>query len=394
MNINWVYYSDTNSSAEDIKAILDRKSISLTSIQKIEDLRQQVLKSDHLVLFLKANTIYNGFELCQNISILYPEIYIILMVPDNMENAKRAMQAGASDILKFSSNAEEIREAIFQADKYMNLRSNKENGHSIKLSKNNCRVLSLSSPKGGVGRTLLTVNLAASFAKQGLKVAVVDADLQFGDVSIYCDLKQKKTIYDWVKEGYGRTHYSIDQFMEKHESGISILAAPSRPEFFESISGQHIEAAIEEMKKIFDIVLIDTPAYLSEIHLSCIQKSDIVLLLALKELSVLRNSRLYLDTLETLNLKDKVRLIINRDAKNKAFDTKKLEEILGLKIEASLPDQEEAVSSSIDNGIPFVLSHSRTSIAKAVLLLAEKLSVHEKEELSTKKEKRWFLLKR
>ena len=394
MNINWVYYSDTNSPAEDIKAILDRKNISLTSIQKIEDLRQQALKSDHLVLFLKANTIYNGFELCQNISILYPEIYIILMVPDNMENAKRAMQAGASDILKFSSNAEEIREAIFQADKYMNLRSNKENGHSIKLSKNNCRVISLSSPKGGVGRTLLTVNLAAAFAKQGLKVAIVDADLQFGDVSIYCDLKQKKTIYDWVKEGYGRTHYSIDQFMEKHESGVSILAAPSRPEFFESISGQHIEAAIEEMKKIFDIVLIDTPAYLSEIHLSCIQKSDIVLLLALKELSVLRNSRLYLDTLETLNLKDKVRLIINRDAKNKAFDTKKIEEILGLKIEASLPDQEEAVSSSIDNGIPFVLSHSRTSIAKAVLLLAEKLSVHEKEELSTKKEKRWFLLKR
>ena len=357
-------------------------------------MRQQALKSDQLVLFLKANTIYNGFELCQNISILYPEIYIVLIVPDNMENAKKAMQAGASDLLRFSSNAEEIREAIFQAEKYMNLRSNKEDGHSIKLSKNNCKVISLSSPKGGVGRTLLTVNLAASFAKQGLKVAVVDADLQFGDVSIYCDLKQKKTIYDWVKEGYGRTHYSIDQFMEKHESGVSILAAPSRPEFFESITGQHIEVALEEMKKIFDIVLIDTPAYLSEIHLSCVKKSDIVLLLAIKELSVLRNSRLYLDTLETLNLKDKVKFIINRDAKNRTFDTQKIEEILGLKIEASLPDQEDVASSSIDQGIPFVISHSRTSIAKSVLLLAEKLSVQEKDVLSRKKEKRWFLLKK
>jgi pilus assembly protein CpaE len=219
-------------------------------------------------------------------------------------------------------------------------------------------------------------------------VAVVDADLQFGDVSIYCDLKQKKTIYDWIKKGYGRTHYSIDQFMEKHESGVSILAAPSRPEFFESIQGQHIEVALEEMKKIFDIVLIDTPAYLSEIHLSCVKKSDIVLLLAIKELSVLRNSRLYLDTLETLNLKDKVKFIINRDARNKTFDTKKIEEILGLKIETSLPDQIDVASSSIDNGIPFVISHSRTSIAKAVLSLAEQLSVHEKEALSRKKEEK------
>ncbi|MFK4998204.1 CpaE family protein [Bacillus sp. N9] len=82
-----------------------------------------------------------------------------------------------------------------------------------------------------MGRTSLTVNLAVAFAKQGHKVAVIDGDLQFGDVAMHFNLKPSRTIYDWVKEAYGRSNYSIDQYMDKHESGVYILAAPPRPEF-------------------------------------------------------------------------------------------------------------------------------------------------------------------
>ena len=93
----------------------------------------------------------------------------------------------------------------------------------------------------------------------GKKVAIIDGNLQFGEVAMYFNMKPKRTIYEWVKEGYGRQNYSISQYMTVSESDVSILAAPQRPEFFEGISEDHMKAAIEEAKKLFDIVLIDMP---------------------------------------------------------------------------------------------------------------------------------------
>jgi pilus assembly protein CpaE len=392
MNINWVYFSDTNTPPGEIKTLLEKKQSHLTATNQIDNLHSILIENDQSVLFIKSHILYNVFDLCQEISVLYPHVYIILIVPDNMENLKKAMLMGASDTLRSSYTTEELSEAIVHAKKYMQHRSRKDNG-SINLIKEKSKVIAVSNPKGGVGRTIVTVNLAVAFAKLGKKVAVIDGNLQFGEVAMYYNVKPKRTIYEWVKEGYGRANYAINQYMTTVEGDVSILAAPTRPEFFEGISEDHIKAAIEEAKKLFDVVLIDLPVHLSEIHLRCLDLSDDILLLTQNEISVLRLSQLYLDTLETIKLKDRAKLILNRFVKGQGLDLKKIEEILGMDVYYTLPDQVNVASASIKTGQPFILSNSRSQLGKAVLKLSEKLFDQKTDEVKKiKKEKRWSLL--
>jgi pilus assembly protein CpaE len=394
MNINWLYFSDTKTTPGEMITLLEKDDFQLIITYQLERLHALLSENNQSVLFLKADSLYNIYDLSQEISALYPHIYIILIVPDNMENLKKAMQMGASDTLRSSFNEEELSEAILHAKKFMLHRSKMDQNH-INLPKAEGRVIAVSSPKGGVGRTVLTINLAVSFAKMGKKVAIIDGNLQFGEVAMYCNMKPKRTIYEWVKEGYGRDNYPISQYMSSCEFDVSILAAPLRPEFFEGISEQHIKAAIEETKKHFDLVLIDMPTYLSEIHLRCLDLADEILLLTTNELSVLRLSQLYLETLETINLKNKVKLILNQYQKGQGLEVKKIEEIFGLNVFHILPDQAPVVLASINAGYPFIFSHSRSQIGKSVLKLSEELFVENKDEIiEVKKDKRWYLLRK
>ncbi|MFP5112717.1 AAA family ATPase [Bacillaceae bacterium C204] len=392
MNINWVYFSDTNTPPGEIKTLLEKKQFHLTATNQIDKLRTLLVENNQLVLFIKSHTFFNVFDLCQEISVLYPHVYIILIVPDNRENLKKAMHMGASDTLRSSYNHEELCEAIEHAKKYMQHRAKKDT-RFVNLLKEKSKVIAVSNPKGGIGRTIVTVNLAVALARMGKKVAVIDGNLQFGEVATYYNVKPKRTIYEWVKEGYGRENYSINQYMTNVEGDVSILAAPPRPEFFEGILVEHIKAAIEEAKKLFDVVLIDMPVHLSEIHLQCLDLSDEILLLTVNEISVLRLSQLYLDTLESINLKDRVKLILNRYVKGQGLEINKIEEILGREIVFRLPEQANVASSSIKIGQPFILSNSRSHLGKAVLKLSEKL--FEQKLVDTKeikKVKRWSLL--
>jgi pilus assembly protein CpaE len=394
MSIHWIYFSDTKTSPGEMKTLLEKDNYQLTSTYQLERLHALLIENNQSVLFLKAGSLYNVYDLSQEISALYPHAYIILIVPENMEDLKKAMQMGASDTLRSSYTEEELSEAILHAKKYMTHRAKMDRNHT-NLPKAEGRVIAISSPKGGVGRTVLTINLAVSFAKMGKKVAIIDGNLQFGEVAMYCNMKPKKTIYEWVKEGYGRDHYPISQYMTSCEFDVSILAAPLRPEFFEGISEQHIQAAIEETKKRFDIVLIDMPTYLSEIHLRCLDLADEILLLTTNELSVLRLCQLYLETLETINLKNKVKLILNRYQKGQSLEVKKIEEIFGLNVYHILPDQAPVVLASINAGYPYILSHSRSQIGKSVLKLSEALYVENKDEIvEVKKDKRWYQLRK
>ncbi|MCH6267627.1 AAA family ATPase [Neobacillus citreus] len=390
MSINWVYFSDIESPPGEIKKILEKQQYHFLSVQRIEMLHPLLKGNTKSVLFLEANTRFNVYDLCQEISALYPYVYIILIVPEESENLKSAMLNGASDTLRSNYDIGELSEAVAHAKKFMHHRATMEPG-TVSLLIEKCRVIAVSSPKGGVGRTVLTVNLAVAFAKMGKKVAVIDGNLQFGEVGIYYNVKPKRTIYEWVKEGYARPNYSINQYMTLVDGSVSVLAAPLRPEFFEGISEKHMTEAIDEAKKIFDIILIDMPVYLSEIHLRCLDLTDDILLLAINEIPGLRLCQLYLDTLESINLKDKVKLVLNRYSKGQGLEMKKIKEILSIDVYHTLPDQFNIVSSSIKTGQPYLLSNPRSTIGKAVLQLTEKLSEQKSDGLiEVKKEKKWF----
>ncbi|MFC4321751.1 AAA family ATPase [Litchfieldia salsa] len=385
--MQWLYFSDTNSPAEAIEIALSKRKHTLLTIYQLEDLSNQLSQIEFPVLFLKANTVYNVYDLAKELSTTYPHAYLILIVPDNMENIKKAMHVGASNLLRISADSEEREEVIKQAEGFMNYREKKDNGSVFRIAKNS-KVISICSPKGGSGRTTVSVNLAAALAKQGKKVIVVDGNLQFGDVAMYMDLNPKLTIYEWVKEGYEHNNFAIDKYVMTHKSGVSILAAPPRPEFFEMITDVHLRTAIKELKRLCDVIIIDAPSYLSEVLLSCLEMSEDILLLLSNDLPVLKRNKLFLETLETFQQSEKVKLIMNQDPKNKKLEFKKIEQIMGKEFFFQLPYQETIVNNSISSGIPFVLSHTRSPISKGVLMLANKILVSQVDPIIEPRSKR------
>ncbi|MBS4213281.1 AAA family ATPase [Neobacillus rhizophilus] len=391
MNINWVYFSDSYTFPEGVSTFLEKQEYTLIFVNQIEKLRQ-ALESQITVLFINVQSQYDVYELSQEISVLYPQVYIILMVPEEMENLKKAMQVGASDTLRTNYRIEDLAETVAHAKKFMQHRAKMEPSVAS-LRKDIGRVIAVSGPKGGIGRTVLTVNLAVAYARMGKKVAVIDGNLQFGEISIFYNVKPKRTIYEWVKEGYGQDHYSLRQYMTVVDGDISVLAAPTRPEFFEGITELHMKAAIEEARELFDIILIDLPAYLSDIHLRSLNMADEILLMTGNDLSVLRLTKLYLETLEAIQLKDKVKLVLNRYVKGQGLELNRIEEILESKVYQTLPEQVNVAVSSIKAGQPFMLSNSRSHLGKAVWQMAENSNFQKTVEVSgKKKEKKWYQL--
>lgn len=391
MILNWYFFSDTNATAGDIERLISKKNYALMTIHRLEDIKMFLQQVKNPVLFIRANTIYNAYDLSQEISVQHPHVYIVLIVPDTMENIKKAMHVGASDILRYSSEAEEIMDVVHHAEKYMIQRASQESSEDTKPK---TKVLSICSTKGGIGRTVTAVNLASAFAKRGEKVAIIDANFQFGDVAMYFDLKPKQTIYEWVKEGYGRKEFPIENYMIKHEqSDVTILAAPPRPEFFEIITDDHIRYAIEELKKKFAVIIIDSPSYLCEVHIKCLELADDILLLTSTDIPVLRNSKLYIDMLESMQVKGKLKVIL-REVKAKTIELDRVETILENNIYSTIPTDEKQVSTSVNEGNPFVLTKVRSPISKELFSLTAKLSNKYEESISKprKREKRKFFL--
>ena len=245
------------------------------------------------------------------------------------------------------------------------------------------RVITVASTKGGVGKTTVAVNLAAAYGKKSAKVAVVDLDLQFGDVAMFFDVQPKRTIYDWVKEN--KEGKQIESYMTPFKDGISVLAAPQRPEFAEFVTGDDVRKAIDKLKQQFDVVIIDVSSHMNENVLVALENSDDILLLTYLDLPTLKNSKMLIDTLASLQLDERVKVVLNRQMKIKGITTDTVEKVVGKKIFSALPVMEKVMVTAVNEGQPLGYSNPRSKVAKKIFQMAETLSDHNKESAVKKK---------
>src|SRR5213076_248390 len=132
------------------------------------------------------------------------------------------------------------------------------------------QVIAVFSPKGGVGRTTMAVNLAVAAAQDlGKKVCLVDGSFQFGDVGVLLNLNPKnKSIADLVPELEQGEPESLDTFVINHSSGIRVLLAPPSPEMAELITPSGVKKVLEALRKNHDLVIVDCTSWFNETTLS------------------------------------------------------------------------------------------------------------------------------
>ena len=319
--------------------------------------------------------VIDGIRATEEISLNVPESTVIIMsVQGETEYVRKAMNAGARDFLCKPFNSDELSDTII---KTYNMESKRRETTPVKKTQEilRPRVISVFSTKGGVGKTTIASNLAVSIARTAKKkVALVDLDLQFGDVAIMLNVSVKNTISDLVKEIGQLDANLMEEYLVTHFSGVKVLPAPIKPEYAEYITASHVEKIINSLRESYHYIIVDTSASFHESVLTALDMSDRILLVSTLDLPTIKNIKAGLDVMETLHYPaEKIHVVLNKASEQYGIKYKDFENTLRRQIWSYIPEDNQTVVTSANKGFPFVMTRTETKVAKAVMEIGKEL---------------------
>ncbi|MHB8918771.1 MAG: AAA family ATPase [Desulfocucumaceae bacterium] len=322
----------------------------------------------------------DGIRATEMITVNNPNSAVVIVsIQAEQEYLRKAMAAGARDYLVKPFSSEELAGTIRKVNDYSKRRRLQVvNGGGSSLSRVPARepgrIISFFSSKGGVGKTTAACNLAISLAQETRgKVALVDMDLQGGDISVFMNISAKGGLAEVVQEAEYTDPSLLETYFCPHMSGVRVMPAPSSPEQAELVTAAHAEGILKTLRDSYDYILVDTAAAISEITLACLEASDQIMVIINQDLPTLRHTRINLEILEKLNLTEKTKLILNK-ARTDGLKIKDLEKHVNFSITATLPDDSEVVLNSINKGHPFVLTRPSAEITQVFHKLSSLLA--------------------
>jgi pilus assembly protein CpaE len=284
---------------------------------------------------------------------------------------RAAMRAGISEVIEAPLTEEKIEDAIKQFANDV-LKRKVAAVVPVATHKDEGQIIVVMSAKGGSGKTVTATNLAILLTRfEDKKVALVDADLQFGDVCLVLQLEPRFTLVNAAHELHHLDPQLLESLLTDHPSGLKVMAAPLEPAFADDISTESLITVVTLLRETYDYVIVDTASMLDELLLSLLEKADVILQVVDMDLPSVKNAKLALETLRLLKFPtSKVKLILNRSNAKARLDDKEIEGALKMSISAAIPS-DGAVAASMNEGRPVVESAPKSRVAKGFEPVAE-----------------------
>lgn len=330
----------------------------------------------------------DGITATEIISQTVPESPIIMMsVQNEQDYLRRSMLAGAREFLVKPFSSDELINAVrhvYEIEKVKRQRyaqmvpaAAAAVAAAPQGASERGKVVTFFSPKGGVGRTTIATNLAVALHQATQKPTVlVDGSLPFGDIAVILNMSPKaKTIGDLVGSFDQLDPMVLNSVLVSHSTGIKVLLAPPTPEAAELVQPGNMKRVLEVLRENFAYVVVDTwPSY-GELVLTMLDVSDVVLVLMTLEITSLKNIRVFLEIAQKLGYDDqKVQLVANRNDSSGGIKATDVEASLGRKIPHTIVSDGRALVLAVNRGVPFVISHRESQVAKDLFELARKIS--------------------
>ena len=327
----------------------------------------------------------DGIAATEAIRAKQPAVQVVVLSVQNDQNyMRRAMLAGARDFLTKPPMGDELISAIRRAGAMAI--SEKAKAAQVQVAPamgsmagtnysygTKGKIVTIYSPKGGVGCTTIAVNLALTLNNEDTRAALVDANLQFGDVAVFVNEQGKNTIADLAPRAEELDTEIVEEVMVKHAaSGLHILAAPSRPEYAEKVTGEQLSKVLEYLQKLYPYVVVDTSPYLTDNVLSILDISDIIILVTSQDIPSIKNCRLFLDLLQTMGVdRERIIFVMNRFDKRINITPDRVADNLKQPVATVIPLDEQVVTKAVNRGVPFILEARNQPASRGILSLAE-----------------------
>jgi pilus assembly protein CpaE len=233
------------------------------------------------------------------------------------------------------------------------------------------KIVAVFSPKGGVGKTTVSVNLALALADKGARqVCLVDLDLAFGDVAITMQLFPSHSIEHAIGAENALDASIVDPLLTRHADSLMVLAAPSMPDARDRVTPALVSRMLRTLQQQFDFVVVDTAPNFDEQTLTALDEVDECIIVATLDVPTLKNVKVALETMDALSIAlDRRHLLLNRADEAVGISSSKVETILGMQIAANIASSLD-IAASTNAGKPIVIANPEHPASKIFRELA------------------------
>jgi pilus assembly protein CpaE len=236
------------------------------------------------------------------------------------------------------------------------------------------RLALLYGAKGGVGTTTIAINSAISLARElQRKTALVDANLQFGDLRVFLDLGLDTASFVNAISEPDLDADLLRRLMTHHHTGIDLLLAPPSPEAADIVMERQrsdptsMTNLLGLLRRAYDYTLVDMVKTIDDFNLQLFDEADVIFVIMTADLSCLKNVRLVIETMDHLGYeKGKVQLVLNRSNAYTGINVANAESALGRKIDYQIINEYRGAISSLNSGEPFMSSRPDSPLGRSV----------------------------
>jgi pilus assembly protein CpaE len=345
------------------------------AIQMAMDLRPDVVVMDINMPGM------DGIAAAELISQRLPTIAIIMMsVHGEAEQMRRSLQAGAREFLVKPFSSDEFSETIKRVYEREEARRHQiaasmpaGSAASADDSDTEHQVIAIFSPKGGSGRTTIATNVAIAIHQQtSQRVALVDANLQFGDIGVLLNLNPKNRSIVDVADGGEPDADLVESVLVDHSTGIRALLAPPSPESADLITPAFLKTVVGHLRAMHPYTVVDLPAGINDHSLAVMDTADQIVVMAALEITAIKNLRLFLEVADQLGYeRDRLRIVMNRSDATQGIRLGDVEGSIRRSIDGTIVSDGRLAVLSVNRGVPFVVSHPESPLSRDVSRLAQ-----------------------
>lgn len=310
-------------------------------------------------------------DLATRLDQAFPQVGVLLATTRGEELALRAMRAGVRDVLSPDLGVEDLRWVLRRTEEASATRTPGPRVDDVFTG----RVITVASPKGGVGKTTIATNLAVGLAGQSPQGTVLlDLDLQFGDVGAALDLEPASTLGDLVTGAAARDVIAMKSLLSRHGSGLHVIPGVASPVEADRITTAQVSALVELLKREFRYVVIDTAPGLGEQTLAALDHTTDLVLVTGLDVPGVRGLRKELALLDELDLHPATRhVVVNMADTSGGLSVADVEATIGRGVDLVVPRSRKVVRST-NEGRPIVLGQPRDAVSKGLQTLISRLA--------------------